>query len=534
VSFHELYATQTLGFPILGVLLVLPLLLTAVLRLLNNETVIYRISLLGAGLELLLSLLVLSRFRTGTADLQFVERWSPFGNAGPSLHLGVDGISVLFLPLTALLTLLVILYAEEVEKINARGYLMAVFGLQAITVGIFSSLSLLQFVLFSAAELYPAFLLIDRWGTGSARRAAAWRYTAVMGASSVLLLVALGVLYYQQAQSLPGLGLSADLLMMLETPVPTPTQDRLFLLLFLAVALRAPLFPFHTWLPSVMEEGPVVGMSVFVVGLKVGCYTLLRFVFPLCPESARHWFWLMAISGGITMIYAALVALVQTQLRRMMAFACISHVGLVVIGLCSLNLAALEGGVLQMLNLGIVAAGLFFAAGFLHVRLASIELDAVSGLAHQAPGLTVSLLLLILASIGMPGTAGFRGEHLALEGTLDASHWLMTLSLVGGTFLTAAYSLRYYQSAFLTKASDQHATRIADLRLREYVIVASLGLLVMGLGLNGGPALRVMETSLRALAERVEQKHGGLESRRDIRPLDETDAETSHAQEFSR
>ena len=335
----EIFALQQIGFPILSVLLWLPVAALAVLALVRNERRAYQVALAAAGLEFLLSVILLTVFRTGVADVQFVEHPAAV-LVGIDYHLGIDGVSALFVPLTALLSVLAILYTEPALKANVRGYLMAILGFEAAMIGAFVSVDLLLFWVFFVLELIPSYYLIVRYGTGEKRHAAAKNYLGVMLAGAALMLAGF-VLLANNHDNSTSAGLSFNLIELLAVPVPAGLQTGIFFLLCLGFAIKAPIFPFHTWMPRVLEQGPVVGMSVFLVGTKLGTYAFLRFIIPLLPEAAHEWFWLLALMGAVGMVYGALIALVQTDLRRLLAFASLSHMGVVVIGLFSLNFLSL-------------------------------------------------------------------------------------------------------------------------------------------------------------------------------------------------
>ncbi len=499
----EIPAFEQIGFPILSVLLFLPVVFLIALGFIRNEHLAYRVGLAGAVLELILATVLAFRFTPGVADIQFAEQIGSLPLIGVGYHLGVDGISILFIPVTALLTVLVILYAEYSVQADARHYLMATLGLEATMIGAFVSLDLILFWLFFVLELVPAYFLITRWGTGERRREAALSYIYFMLAGSALMLVGM-VLLAINFRSAGGPSLSFDLVELLGVPVPVNLQTLIFFLMFFGFAVKAPVFPFHTWMPKVLEEGPVVGMSVFLVGIKLGTYGILRFVIPLLPEAAREWFWLMAVLGAVSIIYGALIALIQTNLRRLLAFASLSHMGVVLLSLFTLNIYGLEGGLLQMINLGIAGAGLFFVAGFINTRVGPPELSTLGGVVQYAPWLTVAFLVIALATIGLPGTNGFNGEHLVLIGAYQA-HWVMAIAAGAGIFLTAAYFLWYFQRAFLGPANPRIAPKMLDLRFRELVIAVALGGMIFWIGLDAGPFVQRMRPSLEALEARIEQ-----------------------------
>jgi len=497
----EIFALQQIGFPILSLLLWLPVAALAVLALVRNEHRAYQVALTAAGLEFLLSVILLIVFRTGVADMQFVEH--PGTVLGIEYHLGIDGISALFVPLTALLSVLAILYTEPAVKANVRGYVMAILGFEAAMIGAFVTLDLLLFWVFFVLELIPSYYLIVRYGTGEKRHAAAKNYIGVMLAGAALMLAGFVLLANNHASS-TGAGVSFNLIELLKVPVPAGLQTGIFFLLCLGFAVKAPIFPFHTWMPRVLEQGPVVGMSVFLVGTKLGTYAFLRFIIPLLPEAADEWFWLLALMGALGMIYGALIALIQTDLRRLLAFASLSHMGVVLIGLFSLNFSGFQGGLLQMINLGACGAGLFFVAGFLYTRVGPPEIASIGGLFDHLPMLSLAFLVIGLASIGMPGTNGFNGEHLVIIGAYER-HWLMAAAVGLGIFLSAAYFLFYYLRGFLGPVHNPAVTTLPDLDRREWVIVVSMGVLIFWIGLATTPFLHIMEGSLQALTERMER-----------------------------
>jgi len=494
--FNEIFATDQIGFPILSVLIWLPVITLVLLNFVRNDTAANTLALASTAVELALATLVWMKFQLGTADFQFAE------HAG-FYQLGVDGISVLFLPVTALLMLLAVLYAEPATKQGSqRHYLMAMLGFEACMMGAFASTDLLMFWIFFALEILPSYFLITHFGTGETRLAAAKNYLVYMLVASVLLLAGLVML-----GGAMGGGTTFDLIALLNGSIPADKQTVIFFLLFLGLAIKAPIFPFHTWMPRVLEQGPVVGMSVFLVGVKLGTYAFLRFVIPLLPNASHEWFWLLATLGAIGMVYGSLIALVQTNLRRMLAFASLSHMGVVMMGLFSLNFTGFQGGLLQMINLGVTGAGLFFIAGFLHTRMGQPEVSGMGGLGQFAPTMAFAFLVIGLAGVGMPGTNGFNGEHLVMIGAYKM-HWFMSLTVGIGTILGAAYFLWYYQRAFLGNVGSPAVSSMKDLNGRELSIAAAMAGVIFWIGLATSPFLHTMEGSLRALDERMQHVTG--------------------------
>ncbi|MDQ3538767.1 MAG: NADH-quinone oxidoreductase subunit M [Actinomycetota bacterium] len=508
MNLTEVMAAEQAGFPILSVLIAFPLVVCVVLQFVRNDRMGTSLVIGGAGIELGLAAFLALRFNAGVTDLQFVERSSTV--LGVSWHLGVDGVNLLFIPLTALLGLLVIIHAEHATASSrtgdARHYGMATLALEAAMIGAFASLDLIVFWFFFVVELVPSWFLITRWGTGPERRRAAAEYVAFMAVGSALMLAGILLLGHNHAV-VTGDGYSFALLALLRVGIPPEAQTLIFFLLFFGFAVKAPIFPFHTWMPKVLEHGPVVGISVFLVGVKLGTYGLLRFVIPLLPDAASGWFWLMALLGVTGTVYGALLALGQSNLRRLLAYASLSHMGVVMLGLFSLNLDGFEGGLLQMVNLGIVGAGLFFVAGFLSTRVGPPEIEALGGVVHHAPLLTATFLVIALAGIGLPGTNGFNGEHLVMLGAYE-QHWAMALAAGLGVFLTAAYSLSYFLRGFMGVSRDAVVERVYDLTSRERGIVLTLAVLIFWIGLGTGPFIQAIRPSMTALEERVSDGAG--------------------------
>ena len=501
----EIPSSAQVGFPLLTVLLLLPALGALAVWLIRDRHTAYQVGLWVAMIELVLTGVLMLLFVPGVPDMQFVERGPSIPALGLGYVVGVDGLSVLFLPIIALLAVLVIGYAEKTATEDVAGYVSAMLAFESTMIGAFISIDLLLFWLVFVLEMVPSYLLITRWGTGPLQREAGRHYVMAMSVGAVLMLAGILTLAWNHATFGDGQrGPSFDLLELLTVPVPLAVQTVAFFALFFGFAIKAPVFPFHTWLPKVLEHGPIVGAGVFLVGIKLGTYGFIRFVIPLLPEASREWFWLMAAFGGAGIVYGALIALAQTDLRRMLAFGSLSHMGVVMLGLFSLNFAGLQGGLLQMINLGITGAGLFFLAGFLHTRIGRPDLKQMGGLLHLVPVLTALFLLITISGIGLPGTNGFNGEHLVVLGGLEV-HWLIAVIAGLGTFLTAAYMLRFFQRAFMGPVNPSLRPDIPDLRVREVAIAVPLIVLILWIGLYTTPFVRTIEGSLRALEQRIER-----------------------------
>lgn len=500
------------GFPILSCLLFLPLVGAAVLWLFEEEDMVRTSALTISLVELALSIFVLLRFVPESAAMQFVERvrWIPA--LGISYHLGVDGISVLFVGLTAFLTVLVVIYSWDTIRHQVKLYMMCLLALETTTMGVFVSVDLILFFIFWELMLIPSYFLIKLWGGGAERQFAALKFVLYTLLGSVFMLVGIALLnlnYHDWAVLRHTEQLySFDLLDLLNVPIPLNQQILIFWLMFMGFAFKAPVFPFHTWLPDALLEGPI-GMAVVLAGLKLGTFGFMRFSIPLLPDASQsHGVVAIVMFLGIAAIlYGAIMALIQPDFRRLLAFSSISHLGFVVIGLFALNYQGLQGSLLTMINLGFSTAGLFFIAGFLYTRQHTTELSAFGGLAKQVPLLASYFLLIGLASIGLPGTNGFVGEFLILLGTFKA-HWLYGTFAVTGVVFGAAYFLWYYERAILGPLGKAVKSTMVDLQLREMVIAVSLSVMILWIGLYPSPFLKIMNGSVQALVDRLH--HGAV------------------------
>lgn len=483
-NLEPLSAADQIGFPILSVLIVLPLAWALILPFLRKDRAVRVVALIGAGLELALALIMLALLRPEVAGMQFVERavWIPSLNV--QYLVGIDGIAALFPPLTALLFCGVILASWTSIQTMPRLYFALLLALEGITIGVFCALDLVLFFLFWELTLAPIYFLVSLWGIGPERRFAAIKYTLFMLAGGVPLLFAILLLglHHAGAVGMPvPAGLTFDYLTLLEQPLPAHLQTAVFLLLFFGFAVKAPLFPFHTWLPTVLREGPA-GLSALLVGLKLGAFGILRFALPLAPTAAHEYFWLMATLGLLGVLYGALVALNQANLRKMLAFSSVSHVGLVIVGIAAMNIQGVQGALFQLVNFGVIAGGLFLLTGFLYHRLGSTDLASLGGLVRPLPLFAAFFLLLGMAAIGLPGTNGFIAELLLLLGIAQASPGLAVVALFG-VILGAAYFLGFFQRAFLGPVTDSTLASALDLRPRELLIAGIMGLLVLTGGL---------------------------------------------------
>lgn len=491
-----------INFPILSSLIFLPLLGALVTGLVSKDLA-RKIAVTFAVIELLLSLSVLYGFNPDDAQFQFQEQhlWIPDLNI--EYLLGIDGISVLFLPMSALLTLMAIIASwNSIQHLEPFHYAL-LLALEGITIGVFTALDTVLFFLFWELTLPPIFFLIGLWGVGPNRRMAAVKYTLFMLFGGTSLLIAFVIL---ALNALPQTnGVTAQLVFslptLLEMTLPDNLQGPVFLLLLLAFAFKTPLIPFHTWMPTATMEGSPQ-IAALLTGLKLGAYGLIRFTMPLAPSAAVEYSWILGVIGAMTLIYGALIALSQTNLRRLLAYASVSHVGLVVVGIASLNMQGIQGALFQLFNFTIVASSLMLIAGFIQHRLGSTESVHLGGLAKVMPKLTCFYFLFTLASIAIPGTSGFPAELLLIISAL-ASHPSLGITALAAAVLSAAYMLDFTRKAFFGPVLRQAVQQCQDLRRREFILLCLPAILILIFGFCPNLILHTHEKTVDAWLTRI-------------------------------
>ncbi|MEQ1558235.1 MAG: NADH-quinone oxidoreductase subunit M [Methyloglobulus sp.] len=491
-------------FPMLSCLIIWPLLGALATGFSGNKVRARTIAAFTAVLELFGALLVLYWFNPEDGGkFQLVEQYSWIPSLNIECLLGIDGIAVLFLPMSALLTLMAILASwnsiQHMEPFH-YGLLLA---LEGITIGVFSALDMVLFFLFWELTLPAIFFLIGLWGVGPLRRAAAVKYTLFMLFGGVPLLIAIVILAINTdpEANTTGTQLVFSLPVLLDKPLPDDLQSTVFLLLLLAFGIKTPLIPFHTWMPTATMEGsPQV--SALLTGLKLGAFGIVRFTMPLAPSAAVEYSWILGVLGAVTLIYGALIALYQTNLRRLLAYASISHVGLVVVGIASLNMQGIQGALFQLFNFTLVASSLMLIAGFIQHRLGSTEAIHLGGLAKVMPKLTSFYFIFMLASIGLPLTSGFPAELLLIISALGA-HPSLGIAALAAAVLSAAYMLDYTRKAFMGAVIHQSVRQCLDLRRREFILLCVPALLVMVCGLMPNIILQVHEKAADVWLSRI-------------------------------
>jgi NADH-quinone oxidoreductase subunit M len=490
------------GGPILSSLIALPLLGAVLLACVDGkrEDLIKRLALGISCLGFLLCLVVLARFDSTVPGMQFVERVPWISSIGSSYFLGVDGISLPLLLLTAFLSPVAVLASFSGITRRPKAFMICMLLLQGGMIGVFLALDLLLFYVFWEAILIPMYFLIGIWG-GPRRIYATLKFVLFTMAGSVLMLlamIAVAVLH----RSATG-RLTFDLLELIAAPAPYGLQSWLFAAFALAFAIKVPMFPLHTWLPDAHVEAPTAG-SVLLAGvlLKMGTYGFLRFALPLFPEAAAAFSPMISVLAVIGIVYGALVSLAQDDLKRLVAYSSVSHLGFVVLGIFAMNVQSVEGSILQMVNHGLSTGALFLLVGVIYERSHTRMVGEFGGLSRVMPRFALCFLIVTMSSIGLPGLNGFVGEFLILAGTFRVHKGFAVVATLG-IVLAAVYMLWMWQRVMWGDSRRSQSLGLVDLRPREMAMLVPVILLILWIGLFPNHLLRRMDASVTHLLGQV-------------------------------
>ena len=444
------------------------------------------VALMTAVLTFLISIVIWINFDNGTSDFQFGER-HPWLGGNINYHMGVDGISVLFVVLTAFLVPICILASWQAITLRVREFMIAFLLLECMMIGVFCALDFVLFYLFFEGGLIPMFLIIGVWG-GPRLVYASFKFFLYTLLGSVLLLLALIYMYFDAG--------STDIQVLMAHAFSAEAQNWLWLALFASFAVKMPMWPVHTWLPDAHVEAPTAG-SVILAGvlLKMGGYGFLRFSLPMLPLASEFFVPLIFTLSVIAVIYTSLVALMQEDMKKLIAYSSVAHMGFVTIGIFTFNTQGIEGGIFQMLSHGIVSAALFLVVGVVYDRIHSREIAHYGGLVNRMPVYAFTFMIFMLASVGLPGTAGFVGEILVLVGVYQVNTWVAALAALG-VILGAAYMLWLYRRIIFGKLEKDNLKQITDMNGREIALFAPLVVLALLMGLYPEPFLNVMHVSV--------------------------------------
>ncbi len=466
----------------------------------GRDSLVRQVALAVSVVTFLASLHVWSGFDGTSADFQFVERYTWLPDFGISYHVGLDGITLWLVILTTFLTPLALLCSWESVQDRVREFSFFMLALEAAMIGVFISIDLFLFYVFWDAMLIPMYFLIGIWGYEQRIYAAIKFMLYTMAGSVLMLLAIIWVAYYHQT----AVGvISFDLLDLYALDIPAALQTWLFLAFALAFAIKVPVFPFHTWLPDAHVQAPTAG-SVILAGvlLKMGTYGLLRFAFPLFPDAAMQFAPYLATLAVIGIVYGALVAMVQPDMKKLVAYSSVSHLGFVVIGLCAMNVTGVQGAVYQMLAHGISTGGLFLIVGMLSDRRHTKLIAEYGGLKAVTPKLVAMFLLVTLASVALPGMNGFVGEFLIFVGSFSETRVLTSIAATG-VILSAVYMLWMFQRVNYGPLTNPKNKGLRDLSPREWVVIAPIAAMCVVMGVFPGIFLRPMEPAVKKAVEYV-------------------------------
>jgi len=461
----------------------------------ENAGTVRAIALVGAIASFLVTLPLVNTFQLGSSAMQFVEKLNWIERFNMHYHLGVDGLSVWFVPLTAFITVIVVVAAWEVVQERVAQYMGAFLILSGLMVGVFSALDGLLFYVFFEATLIPMYIIIGVWG-GPNRVYAAFKFFLYTLLGSLLMLIALVYLYFKS-------GGSFDILAWHKLPLPLSAQTLLFFAFFAAFSVKVPMWPVHTWLPDAHVEAPTGGSVVLAaIMLKLGAYGFLRFSLPIAPDAAREYDWFIISLSLIAVLYIGLVALVQQDMKKLVAYSSIAHMGFVTLGFFMFNHLGVSGAIVQMISHGFVSGAMFLCIGVLYDRVHSREIAAYGGVANTMPKFAAFAVLFAMANCGLPGTAGFVGEWMVILGAVDYNFWLGALASTTLIF-GAAYTLWMVKRVYFGDVANHHVKTLQDINGREFLMLALLAAAVLWMGLYPKPFTDVMNVSVAELLKHV-------------------------------
>jgi len=487
-------------WPLLSILIFLPLVGVAfILAVRGNDGQalenIRRVALITTVFNFVISLALWIGFDPAESGFQFVEKrdWIP---GFISYHLGVDGISVLFVILTTFLMPFCILASWKSVTERVREYMVAFLILETMMIGVFCALDIVVFYIFFEGGLIPMFLIIGVWG-GARRIYATFKFFLFTLTGSLLMLVAIIAMYWESG--------TTQIPELLSYQFPADLQLWLWFAFFASFAVKMPMWPVHTWLPDAHVEAPTAG-SVILAGilLKMGGYGFLRFSLPMFPDASADLAWFVFALSAIAVIYTSLTALAQNDMKKLIAYSSVAHMGVVTMGIFAMNVQGIQGAIYLMLSHGIVSAALFLCVGVVYDRTHTREISAYGGLINRMPWYATAFMVFTLANVGLPGTSGFVGEFLSLIGTFKVST-VAAVAATTGVILSAAYALWLYRRVVLGPLEKESMRRMRDLDPREKAILVPLVVLTIVFGVWPTPVLKVTDASVNALVSDIAQ-----------------------------
>ena len=453
------------------------------------------VSLIGALVSFAATLPLVLNFDNAAHGVQFVERMPWIARFNIDYFLGIDGLSLWFIPLTAFITVIVVIAAWQVIENKLAQYMGAFLILSGLMIGVFSALDGLLFYVFFEATLIPMYIIIGVWG-GPNRVYAAFKFFLYTFLGSVLTLVAILYLYIAS-------GGSFDILVWHKLPLSMTEQILIFLAFLAAFAVKVPMWPVHTWLPDAHVEAPTGGSVVLAaIMLKLGAYGFLRFSLPITPDASHYLSGFIITLSLVAVIYIGLVAIVQTDMKKLVAYSSIAHMGFVTLGFFAFNDMSVQGGIAQMISHGFVSGAMFLCIGVMYDRLHSRQIADYGGVVNSMPKFAAFFILFSMANCGLPGTSGFVGEFMVILGAVQFNFWIGLLAALA-LILGAAYSLWLVKRVIFGAVGNARVAQMADINKREFFMLSLLGIAVLAMGIYPAPFIDAMQVSVADLLQHV-------------------------------